>query len=121
MRPGGARAWTSGERSKDRAPSYLRVKASAFAKQVDDFDVEGALGRHRRPLRMLALPMFIAIFFARVPRVPPHPVVIERLGAYLLKCERLAYAVEVVVELGLQGGPLGRQRLPARGARELLG
>jgi glycine/serine hydroxymethyltransferase len=22
---------------------------------------------------------------------------------------------------GLQGGPLGRQRLPARGARELLG
>ena len=66
---------------------------------------------------MLALPMFIAIFFARVP----HPVLIERLGAYLLKCERLAYAVEVVVELGLQGGPLGRQRLPARGARELLG
>ena len=113
MRPGGARAWTSGERSKGRAPSYLRVKASAFAKQVDDFDVEDA--------QLRALPLFIAIFFARVPRVPPHPVVIERLGAYLLKCERLAYAVEVVVELGLQGGPLGRQRLPARGARELLG
>lgn len=89
------------------------MKASAFAKQVDDFDAEDA--------QLRALPLFIAIFFARVPRVPPHPVVIERLGAYLLKCERLAYAVEVVVELGLQGGPLGRQRLPARGARELLG
>ena len=113
----------AGSASKDIL-SYLRVVASAFAKQVDDFDVEGAqlrVGRHRRPLRMLALPMFIPIFFARVPRAPPHPVVIERLGAYLLKCERLAYAVEVVVELGLQGGPLGRQRLPARGARELLG
>ena len=39
VRPGGARAWKSGERSKDRAHSYLRVGASAFAKLVDDFDV----------------------------------------------------------------------------------
>ena len=80
VRPGGARAWKSGERSKDRAHSYLRVGASAFAKLVDDFDVH-----RRRRLRMLALPMFIVIFFARFPRAPPHPVVVERLGTYLLE------------------------------------
>ena len=85
VRPGGARAWKSGERSKDRAHSYLRVDASAFAKLVDaklvdDFDVH-----RRRRLRMLALPMFIVIFFARFPRAPPHPVVVERLGTYLLE------------------------------------
>ena len=86
VRPGGARAWKSGERSKDRAHSYLRVDASAFAKLVDaklvdDFDVHNPCRR----LRLLALPMFIAIFFARVPRVLPHPVVVERLGTYLLE------------------------------------
>jgi hypothetical protein len=56
------------------------VGASAFAKLVDDFDVH-----RRRRLRMLALPMFIVIFFARFPRVLPHPVVVERLGTYLLE------------------------------------